>query len=102
MLSREEPTMIIYRIATKEDLELLLDIRIEMLKIVNNLPLEYQFDKELLVQSEKYFMNGNQTTVLALDGDVIGCATICYTDVIPNYHYFVMFQLVPFHIQWEN
>ena len=40
-----------------------------MLKIVNNLPLEYQFDKELLVQSEKYFMNGNQTTVLALDGD---------------------------------
>ena len=77
--------MIEYIIATNEDVELLMKSRLEMLRVVNELPSEYEFSKDLLDHSLEYFMYGNQTTVLALDGDVIGCATICYIDMMPTF-----------------
>lgn len=77
--------MINYVVATKDDIELLMKSRLEMLKVVNELPSGYEFSKTLLDQSIEYFNHGNQTTVLALDGDVIGCATICYIEVMPTF-----------------
>jgi ribosomal protein S18 acetylase RimI-like enzyme len=59
--------------------------RIEMLKIVNNLNPEYMFSKELLDNSREYFNSDNQTTVLAIDENVIGCATICYIEMMPTF-----------------
>ena len=78
--------MIEYRIATKEDMELLMDSRQEMLRVVNHLSAGETFSDELLAYSREYFENGDQTTVLALDGErVIGCATLCYIRMMPTY-----------------
>lgn len=68
------------------DLELLMDSRIEMLKVVNNLPNDYVFDEKFVDCMRLFFLEGNQTTVLAMDGDKFaGCATICYIDVMPTF-----------------
>lgn len=77
--------MINYMIASNEDMELLMQSRLEMLKVVNELPCEYEFSKELIENSKEYFTNGNQTTVLAIDEGVIGCATICYMEMMPTF-----------------
>lgn len=74
-----------YIIAGKDDMELLMESRLEMLSVVNNLPKEYVFSDELLKYSREYFSNGNQTTVLAIDEKVIGCATICYIEIMPTF-----------------
>ena len=69
--------MIEYKIAGSEDIELLMSSRLEMLRIVNDLDDDYQYDEELIRCSRDYFLNGDQTTILALDeGKVIGCASM--------------------------
>lgn len=77
--------MINYMLASNENMELLMQSRLEMLKVVNELPCEYEFSKELIETSKEYFTNGNQTTVLAIDEGVIGCATICYMEMMPTF-----------------
>jgi len=77
--------MVDYVIATKDDMELLMQSRIEMLKVVNNLNSEFMFSKELLDNSREYFNSDNQTTVLAIDENAIGCATICYIEMMPTF-----------------
>ena len=75
-----------YKIATKEDIELLMSSRLEMLKVVNDLPADYQYTDELIKESRDYFENGDQTTVLAIDkGEVIGCASISYMRIMPTF-----------------
>lgn len=75
-----------YRIATKEDMDLLMSSRLEMLKVVNDLDYSYKYSEEMIENSRKYFEDGNQTTVLALDRDrVIGCATMCYIYIMPTF-----------------
>ena len=75
-----------YKIATLNDMDLLMASRLEMLKVVNNLPENYEFTSELVEESRKYFEEGDQTTVLALDdGKVIGCASICYIRMMPTF-----------------
>ena len=82
----KEPHMIDYRIATKDDINLLMDSRLEALKVVNNLEPDYQFSPDFTDRSRTYFENGNQTTVLALMGEtVIGCASICYINIMPTF-----------------
>ena len=74
------------RIAAKEDMELMMSSRLEMLKIVNGLEYGYIFDKVLVDNSRRYFENGDQTTVMAMDGDrVIGCASMCYIYMMPTF-----------------
>ncbi len=46
--------MIEYRIASREDIELLQSIRLEMLREVNGLPEDYAFSKELVQNSREY------------------------------------------------
>ena len=78
--------MIIYRIATKDDINLLMESRLEMLKVVNNLEPDYQFLPSFVDNSRTYFESGNQTTVLAFIGEtVIGCASICYINIMPTF-----------------
>lgn len=78
--------MIEYRIATNEDMGLLMSSRLEMLRGVNGLPETYEFDAVLVKESRNYFAEGDQTTVLALEqGQVIGCATLCYIGLMPTF-----------------
>lgn len=80
--------MIQYITATNDDIELLMSSRLEMLKVVNNLSDDYQFSEELVTYSKEYFEKGDQTTVLAVDtesGRVIGCATLCYIEMMPTF-----------------
>ena len=78
--------MIQYRIAAKNDIELLMQIRLEMLKVVNDLKPDYQFNPDFIDKSRAYFENGNQTTVFAFaDETVIGCATMCYIKMMPTF-----------------
>jgi GNAT superfamily N-acetyltransferase len=74
------------RIADKNDIDLMMSSRLEMLKEVNSLDADYQYSESFVEDSRKYFLEGDQTTVLALDGDrVAGCATICYFTIMPTF-----------------
>ena len=74
------------RIATKDDIELLMSSRFEMLKVVNNLPQDYEYTDEFVNESRDYFLNGDHTTVLAIDNDeVIGCASMSYLRIMPTF-----------------
>ena len=75
-----------YRKATKEDIELLMSSRLEMLRTVNDLPDDYEYSEEIVSASRDYFLNGDQTTILAMDGDkVIGCASMSYIRIMPTF-----------------
>ena len=68
------------------DIEILMNLRLEMLRVANDLKEDAEFDKELVELSREYFLNGDQTTVLAMDGDKIaGCATLNYIRLMPTF-----------------
>lgn len=74
--------------ATDADIEDLMAVRCEMLRIVNGLAPDYAFDDTLCGCSRDYFLTGDQTTVLARDGGrVIGCASISYIRVMPTFEH---------------
>ena len=78
--------MIEFRIATAGDIDLMMSSRLEMLNVVNDLSGDYEFSDELIDYSRDYFLNGDQTTVLALDGQtVIGCASMSYMTIMPTF-----------------
>lgn len=78
--------MIEYKIATNEDIELLMSSRLEMLKVVNNLPADYEYSEEIVRESRGYFLNGDHITVLAIDdGKVIGCASMSFMWIMPTF-----------------
>ena len=78
--------MIDYKKTTKADMELLMKVRLEMLREVNNLTPEFVYDEAFIEMSKKYFESGNQTTVLAFDGDdVVGCASLSYIWIMPTF-----------------
>ena len=80
--------MIDIKIATKEDIECLMSIRLEMLKVVNNLSEDYMYSDEIVSESRSYFLNGDHLTVLARDGDmVIGCASMCFIKIMPTFEH---------------
>lgn len=71
---------------TKSDIELLMKVRLEMLREVNNLSDEYVYDEILISESRKYFENGNQTTVIAFDNEeAVGCASLSYIWIMPTF-----------------
>lgn len=75
-----------FRIATKEDIELMMSSRLEMLKVVNGLPADYEYTEQFVNESRDYFLNGDQITVLAIDnGEVIGCASISFMRIMPTF-----------------
>ena len=77
-----------YRIAAKDDIDTLMSIRLEMLHIVNELPEDYSFTDELMECSRQYFLEGSQTTVIALTADkAVACASISYIDIMPTFYH---------------
>ena len=57
-----------------------------MLKVVNDLPEDYEFSDEIVAESYDYFLNGDHLTVLAFDGDkVIGCASMSFIRIMPTF-----------------
>ena len=75
-----------YKITTTEDIEILMQIRLEMLREVNNLPDSYVYDKLFIDESRSYFEEGDQTTVLAMEGEeVVGCASLSYSWIMPTF-----------------
>jgi Acetyltransferases len=78
--------MVEIRIATNDDIELLMSSRLEMLKVVNNLPADYEYTEEIVRESRDYFLNGDHVTVLAIDGgEVIGCASMSFMWIMPTF-----------------
>ena len=78
--------MIEYRIANKDDIELLMSSRLEMLRVVNNLSDDYVYTDEIVNESRDYFLNGDQVTVLALDSDIVaGCASMSFMRIMPTF-----------------
>ena len=78
--------MIEYKIATNDDIELLMSSRLEMLRVVNDLPDDYVYSDEIVRESREYFLHGDQLTVLALDeGKVIGCASMSFMWIMPTF-----------------
>jgi len=78
--------MLEYRISTAKDIDLMMDSRLEMLREVNNLSDDYEYDEDFVSASRKYFLEGDQTTVLVLDNDrVIACASLSYITIMPTF-----------------
>ena len=74
------------RKTSANDIETLMQIRLEMLRIVNGMDEKSTFDKTLLECSRDYILKGEQTTVFAMDGDKIaGCASLSYINVMPTF-----------------
>lgn len=75
-----------YRIATADDIDLMLQSRMETLRDVNRLGDDYRFGEDFQEANRMYFLNGEQDTVLAMDeGRVIGCASMCYVRMMPTF-----------------
>ena len=75
-----------YRIATDGDIERMMQARMDTLRAVNRLEDGYRFTDGFQAASRAYFMKGDQTTVLALDGErTVGCATMCYMEMMPTF-----------------
>lgn len=70
--------------ADAERIDIILALRLEMLEAVNGS--RERFDEEFMKRSREYFLGGEQTTVLAFDGEnAAGCATICYVSLMPTF-----------------
>ena len=75
-----------YRIASDNDIEWLMRSRLDTLRAVNRLDGEDPFGDDFRAATRKYFLEGDQTTALAMDGGrVTGCATICYLEMMPTF-----------------
>lgn len=77
--------MITYEKAAPEHIGDFIKLRVELLCGIYNQP-ESKFGGEFTQLSEEFFKSGDQTTVLAFDGEkAVGCATICYITVMPTF-----------------
>ena len=75
-----------YRFAAADDIENLVQIRLDMLRVVNDLGADYVFDDDFVRSSREYFLNGDQITVLAAHGaKIVGCASICFIEIMPTF-----------------
>jgi len=78
--------MIRIGIANKDDIEDMMSSRLEMLKVVNHLPEDYNYSDEMINESRDYFLHGDHITVLAKDGDeIIGCASMSFIRIMPTF-----------------
>ena len=78
--------MIDYRITNEQDIDPVMEIRLEMLREVNDLSEQYKYPDSFVSVSREYFLHGDQTTILALSkGKPIGCASICTSRSCPHF-----------------
>ena len=75
-----------YRMAAAADIGKMLESRLDTLRAVNNLDDTYEFSETFRETSRRYFLEGDQDTVLALEGEkVMGCATLCDIRMMPTF-----------------
>lgn len=80
--------MIKIRKTSASDIEKVMNVRLEMLRIVNDMKDDQEFSEELINHSREYFLTGDQDTVVAEDGEkVVGCASISYITIMPTYNH---------------
>lgn len=61
-------------------------VRYEMLREVNGLPEASSFGRAFQQATARFFRDGAQLSVLAMDGSrAAGCATICWLSLMPTY-----------------
>ncbi len=77
--------MIRFYKAGKDDTETLVKLRLEMLREVNSLPRDHVFTPAFIEDTRKFFLSGDQTTILVCDDEIIACATVCYYDLLPTW-----------------
>ena len=78
--------MISFKIVGKEEMELLMSTRLEMLRIVNGKPEDYQFSTELQEESRAFYEQGSYREVVAMDGGTaVGWATLCFLRMMPTF-----------------
>ncbi len=73
---------------TKNDIETLMKIRMEMLKEVNSLSDDYVFDKSFIENCRKNFecTGETQTDILCIEnGEPVACANLCYLSMMPTF-----------------
>ncbi|MBR4503102.1 MAG: GNAT family N-acetyltransferase [Clostridia bacterium] len=76
----------VYRIADPDDIGLMMRTRLDTLIAVNGLESDHLFGEDFLAAARKFFLEGDQETVLALAGDrPVGCATMCYLCLMPTF-----------------
>ena len=81
---------IIYRKAAIDDLDILTNTRIEVLRAANGLPDDTEMDdveKQSRAYYQKALLDGTHTAYLVFDGDrFAGAGGISYYQVMPTYH----------------
>ncbi len=74
-----------FRKADINDLELLVELRYDVLREVNHIE-DCDFSDDFMKATENYFASDKQSTYIATEGkDIIACATVCYIDVMPTF-----------------
>lgn len=59
---------ILYRKTTKDDMEILMKLRLEMLREVNDLSGEYEYDEKFISESRRYLSQVSKQRLLHLMG----------------------------------
>ena len=68
--------------AKEQNLQDMLDIRMEMLRESDN---NYNFTESFIKSTEDFFKTADHSTMLAYDDEnIIGCATMCYFNALPT------------------
>lgn len=79
-----------YKRATLEDLELLTETRIEVLRAANGLPEGTEMDevkRETRLYYQRALLDGSHAAYLVLDGDrLAGAGGVSFFQVMPTYH----------------
>ncbi len=71
----------------KEYPEQAIALRYEMVENLSCFP-GFEIDDQFKENTRRYFAEGDQTTVLAVDdGEAVACATVCYMACLPTRHH---------------
>ncbi len=69
----------------RNDTDLLIELRLRALKEVNKLGDDYIFPESFISGTREFFQREAQNTVIAYDGEAVGCATMCCLDLMPTF-----------------
>ena len=74
-----------FKLANSSDLDVLIAMRLEMLREVNQYSFDYEYPEKFVDETQYFFTNGSHASVLVYDeGMVVGCGTLCFTYVMPT------------------
>lgn len=82
--------MIQIRKATDADINALIKARCKTMREVCGFCDDYEFSAGFMEATKEYFMNGDGTTVIAIDdscepSQIVGNATLCYINLMPTF-----------------